>query len=111
MIKFNTNKNIFDMTPQEQKIDGWACHLNLKHLEKLIKKYKALQFKRALPDEKSFLIISPDPDKDEYKYRITYFDSKGPSGHTSSKNAIQAASRVNEELPHQQKYFIPERMI
>jgi len=111
MQKFDTTKSIFEMTDKQRNIDGWADELDLKYITELIKNNKGLRFKREIPDDKSYVLVSPNFNDDERPYRVTYIDQYGPSGHSEHQNAELAARDVISELPYKQKNLIPKEVI
>ena len=110
MEKFDTTKSLFEMTDKEMNVDGWACACIIDYLTELINNNQALQFQRAQPDQQSYMILSPNTTPDN-KYRLTYFDQYGASGHTEYATAEEAARGIFQELPHKQRYIIPEKII
>ena len=98
------------------KFDSYSCDLNLIYVEKLVKKHRAIKFKRphSFDEDKNkdwFLIVSPSLEPD-YKYRITYFDHRGVSSHFDCKTSNEVARRLlMSDLPDLQEYLIPLEVI
>ena len=111
MQKFDTTKSIFEMTDKQRNVDGWAAELDLEYITELIKNNKGLRFKREIPDDQSYVLVSPNFNDDERPYRVTYIDQYGPSGHSEHQNAELAARDVITELPYKQKNLIPKEVI
>lgn len=109
-------KSIFEMSEEEMKFDSLACDLNVEYIEKLVINYRALKFKRPhsfgeSKNEDWFLIISTSFECD-YKYRITYFDHRGVSGHYDCINENEVArTLMMNDLPDLQEYLIPLEVI
>jgi len=95
------------MTEREMQFTGYTEELNIKFIENILKRSKAVQFK----NHKDIIIFHPCV-KEPQPYQITYIWKKDnkPSGDIVLFNLYRCAKEINMMLNHQKEYY-PKKII